>query len=159
MTIVNPQITDTVAPPSLPSAQFDGVLEQALARAANDAVAAQQQFYILAQAATTQSVATMLSIDTAATSLQVQKDLDGATAALRSRGAATSVEDLSVQGDDVIRASSVAHEMNALGETYCRNLMRVVQIVATSVCATAMVARPEQFDLYAPILEAIKKLV
>lgn len=155
MTIVNPQITDSVVPPSMPSVRFD----DALARAANDAVTAQQQFYVLAQAAATQSVAAMLSIDTSATAVQVKKDLDDATTAVLTSGSTVSADAASPLGDEVVRTSAIAREMNALGEAYCRNLMRVVQLAATSACATAMIARPEQFDHYAPILEAIKGLV
>lgn len=157
MTVVNPQITDVVSSPI----NAGEAIEHALAKAAADAVAAQQQFYVLAQAATTQSVATMLSIDTSATAIEVKKDVSEAAAAVRAHGPATIDIKASSHGGaaEVAGVSSVAREMTALGEAFCQNLMRVVQIAATSACTTAMIARPDKFDTYLPILEAIKKLV
>jgi hypothetical protein len=157
MTVVNPQITDVVSS----SASVREAIEHALVKAAADAVAAQQQFYVLAQAATTQSVATMLSIDSSATAVQVKADLHNlhdAAAAVKSH-APNAGDEIAPSHGEVVRGSGVAPEMNALGEVYCRNLMRVVQIAATSACTTAMIARPEKFDTYLPILEAIKKFV
>jgi len=154
MTIVNPQITDVVSSP----VNAGEAIEHALARAAADAVAAQQQFYVLAQAATTQSVAAMLSIDTAATAVEVKKDVSEAAAAVRAHAPATiDIKASSHGGAEAAGVSSVAREMTALGEAFCQNLMRVVQIAATSACTTAMIARPDKFDTYLPILEAIKK--
>jgi Killing trait len=49
---------------------------QALANAARNAVAAQQQAQVTAQAATTMGVATMFSLDTASTGVAAQKEID-----------------------------------------------------------------------------------
>jgi hypothetical protein len=155
MTIVNPQITDTVSSP----VTAEEAIENALAKAAADAVAAQQQFYVLAQAATTQAVAAMLSIDTSATAVEVKADVDKAADAVRAHAPAASDAGASSHGGEVARLSGIAGEMNALGEAFCGNLMRVVQIAATSACMTAAIARPEHFASYQPILEAIKNLV
>ncbi|PYQ26303.1 MAG: hypothetical protein DMF56_25210 [Acidobacteria bacterium] len=155
MTIVNPQITDAMAP----QVNAREAIENALARAAADAVTAQQQFYVLAQAATTQSVAAMLSLDTSATAAEVKAGVDKAAAAVMLHARAASDETASSHGDEVAYLSGIAREMNALGEAFCRNLMRVVQIAATSACLTAAIARPDQFDSYRPILEAINNLV
>lgn len=152
MTVVNPQITDAVSSPV-------EAMEWAHAKAAADAVTAQQQFYVIAQAATTQSVTTMLSFDVSATAAEVKKDLHEAAAAVRAHAPAASGDQTQSHGDDAPRLSGLAHEMNALGEAYCANLMRIVQIAAVSACTTAMIARPEKADAYLLILEAIKKFV
>jgi hypothetical protein len=49
---------------------------QALANAAQNAVAAQQQAQTIAQAAITQGVATLYSVDTAAVGLATEKEID-----------------------------------------------------------------------------------
>jgi len=49
---------------------------QALSNAAHNATNAQQQSYVTAQAATTQGVATLYAIDTAATGVATKKVLD-----------------------------------------------------------------------------------
>jgi len=162
MTVVNAQITDAVAPSSASESSpktFVEALEAALARAAADAVAAQQQFYVLAQAATTQGVAAMLSIDTAATAEQVKSRTEEAAASVRSAPAEEDEAVAAGPAQEVIRGSAIAREMNALGEAFCRNLMRVVQIAATSACLTAMIAEPDEERRYRQVLEAIKSLV
>ena len=75
-TAINDQITDSVtqsnvqtlgdAPAMAMGALFQATA-QALANAAHNATAAQQQSYVTMQAATTMGVATLYSIDTAAT--------------------------------------------------------------------------------------------
>lgn len=74
-TAVNDQITDAITQSSVKvlgeaPAQALGALyqatAQALANAAHNAVNAQQQSYVTAQAATTQGVALLYSVDTAA---------------------------------------------------------------------------------------------
>jgi hypothetical protein len=49
---------------------------QALANAAHNAASAQQQAQIIAQAATTQGIATLFSVDTAALGLAAKKEID-----------------------------------------------------------------------------------
>lgn len=73
-TPVNDQITDAVTQsnvkvlgdaPAMAMGNLFQATSQALANAAHNATAAQQQSNITAQAATTQGVATLLSLDTA----------------------------------------------------------------------------------------------
>ena len=75
-TAVNDQITDSVTQanthvlgdaPALAMGNLYQGIAQALANAAHNATNAQQQSYVTAHAATTAGVATLLSIDTAAT--------------------------------------------------------------------------------------------
>lgn len=74
VTAVNGQITDAVTQanlkvlgeaPAMALANLYQVTAQALANAAHNAVSAQQQTNVTAQAATTMGVATLFSIDTA----------------------------------------------------------------------------------------------
>ncbi len=73
-TPVNDQITDAVTQsnvkvlgdaPAMAMGSLFQATSQALANAAHNATAAQQQTNVTAQAATTQGVATLLSLDTA----------------------------------------------------------------------------------------------
>lgn len=81
-TSVNSQITDSVSQvntkvlgdaPAVAMGNLFIATSQALANAAHNATNNQQQSYVTMQAATTQGVATMLSIDTAATGEATQK--------------------------------------------------------------------------------------
>jgi hypothetical protein len=74
-TAVNDQITDSVSQanvnvladaPAVALANLYQATAQALANAAHNATHSQQQSYVTAQAATTQGVATLYSLDTAA---------------------------------------------------------------------------------------------
>lgn len=78
---VNDQITDSVTQvnlqvlgdaPAIAMGNLFQATSQALANAAHNATAAQQQSNISAQAATTMSVATLFSIDTASTGMATQ---------------------------------------------------------------------------------------
>jgi len=62
--------------PALVLANLYAAIGQALANAARNAVAAQQQAQVTAQAATTMGVATMYSLDTASTGVAAQKEID-----------------------------------------------------------------------------------
>lgn len=84
-TAVNDQITDAVtqAQPRVVADSAAAALgflcqavAQSLANAAHNATNAQQQSFVTAQAATTMGVATLYSIDTAATGKATQKILD-----------------------------------------------------------------------------------
>ncbi len=77
-TAVNDQITDSVTQasvkvlgdaPAIAMGNLYQATAQALANAAHNATANQQQAYILMQAATTQGVATLLAVDTASDSV------------------------------------------------------------------------------------------
>ena len=81
-TMVNDQITDSVTQantkvlgdaPAMAMGNLFIATSQALGNAAHNATTAQQQSNITAQAATTQGVATLYAIDTAATGVATQK--------------------------------------------------------------------------------------
>ena len=81
-TAVNDQITDSVTQantkvlgtaPAMAMGNLYQATAQALANAAHNATNAQQQSYVTAQAATTQGVATLYSLDTASTRIATQR--------------------------------------------------------------------------------------
>ena len=81
-TAVNDQITDSVTQantkvlgdsPALSLSNLYQASSQALSNAAHNATTAQQQTNVTAQAATTQGVATLYAIDTAATGMATNK--------------------------------------------------------------------------------------
>ena len=83
-TAVNDQITDSVTQantkvlgdaPAVAVGNLYQATAQALANAAHNATMAQQQMYVTAQAATTQGVALLYSLDTASTGIAVKKIL------------------------------------------------------------------------------------
>ena len=83
-TAVNDQITDSVTQantkvlgdaPAIAMGNLYQATAQALANAAHNATMAQQQMYVTAQAATTQGVALLYSLDTATTGIAVKKIL------------------------------------------------------------------------------------
>lgn len=83
--IVNPQVTDSVTQanvkvlgdsPAIAMGNLYQATAQALANAAHNATAAQQQNYVTAQAATTMGVSTLYSIDTAAAGATVEQLLN-----------------------------------------------------------------------------------
>ncbi len=85
-TAVNSQITDSVtqsnvqvlgSAPAIAMGNLFQATAQALANAAHNATAAQQQTYVTAQAATTMGVALLYSLDVAATGIATKKLLGG----------------------------------------------------------------------------------
>jgi len=83
-THVNSQITDSITQtntqvlgdaPAVAMGNLYQATAQALANAAHNATMAQQQMYVTAQAATTQGVALLYSLDTASTGIAVKKIL------------------------------------------------------------------------------------
>ncbi|MCY1549669.1 Killing trait [compost metagenome] len=83
-TAVNSQITDSVSQvntkvlgdaPAVAMGNLFVATGQALSNAAHNATNNQQQSYVTMQASTTQSVATMLSVDTASTGVATGKVL------------------------------------------------------------------------------------
>jgi hypothetical protein len=173
MTVVNPQITDAVTQanvkalgeaPAMAMGAIYQTLAQSVGLAMHNAVAAQQQMNTIAQAATVQGIATLYSLDTAATAEGVQKILKDSTAAVK---AALPAVDMSVhrvaQPDDVAYgtralADAFAASLHAIGEATTHNLLRILQIAATSACITAMIAQPEKTASYEDVLAAIKKI-
>ncbi len=100
---VNSQITDSVSQvntkvlgdaPAIAMGNLFAATSQALANAAHNATNNQQQAYVVGQAAATEAIATMMSIDTTVTSLAAKKALDetgtGPAAATPPQAAATS---------------------------------------------------------------------
>lgn len=85
-TSVNDQITDSVTQanvsvlgdaPAMAMGNLFQATSQALANAAHNATNNQQQSYVTMQAATTQGVSTLLSIDTASTGMATKDILKG----------------------------------------------------------------------------------
>ncbi|MEM9458284.1 MAG: RebB family R body protein [Myxococcota bacterium] len=81
-TAVNSQVTDSITQvntkvlgdaPAVALGNLFVATSQALSNAAHNATNNQQQSYVTMQAATTQSVTTMLSVDTASTGVATQK--------------------------------------------------------------------------------------
>ncbi len=81
-TSVNDQITDSVTQantevlgtaPAVAMGTLYQATAQALANAAHNATVAQQQLYVMAQAATTMGVSLLLSLDSAATGAATKK--------------------------------------------------------------------------------------
>jgi len=81
-TAVNSQITDSITQantkvigdaPAIALGNLFIATSQALSNAAHNATNNQQQSYVTMQAATTQSVATMLSLDTASAGIATEK--------------------------------------------------------------------------------------
>jgi len=90
-TAVNSQITDSVTQantkvlgdaPAVAMGNLYQATAQALSNAAHNATAAQQQSYVTTQAATTQGVATLYSLDTASTGKATQAILSSKVAGL-----------------------------------------------------------------------------
>lgn len=84
-TAVNDQITDSITQantkvlgdaPAIAMGNLYQATAQALANAAHNATNAQQQSYVTMQAATTQGVATLYAVDTAATGVATQDILN-----------------------------------------------------------------------------------
>lgn len=178
MTVVNPQITDSVTQPNIkvlgeaPAVAMGNLYQataQALGNAAHNAAAAQQQIFITAQAATTQAIATMLSIDTAATARTVAD-----TKSFVATPDVASSPDVTIPIRELAEsragsAAEVAYGMHAtmdafsaslesIGAAVTSELLRVLQIAATSACLTAMIAEPEKASNYEEVLAAIKKI-
>jgi hypothetical protein len=64
------------AAPAVALRDLYSAIGQALANAARNAASAQQQAQIIAQATTTQGIATLFSVDTAALGLAAKKEID-----------------------------------------------------------------------------------
>jgi len=85
-TAVNDQITDSVSQPNVqvlgnaPAIAMGNLYQataQALANAAHNATNAQQQMFVMSQAATNMGVALLYSLDTASSGLATKKILGG----------------------------------------------------------------------------------
>ncbi|MES2195391.1 MAG: RebB family R body protein [Pseudomonadota bacterium] len=76
--------------PALSLQSLYGAIGQALSDAAKNAANAQQQGNVLAQAATTEGISTLFSIDTATLGIAAREELDKAKASL-SRGKSSKI--------------------------------------------------------------------
>ncbi len=76
--------------PALSLQSLYGAIGQALSDAAKNAANAQQQGNVLAQAATTEGISTLFSIDTATLGIAAREELDKAKAGL-SRGKSSKI--------------------------------------------------------------------
>jgi hypothetical protein len=187
MTIVNPQITDSVTEanvkvlgdaPAMAMGNLYQATAQALANAAHNAVATQQQVVITAMAVATQGVAMLYSVDTASLEAGAQHDVDDAVSSIKAavppQALKTSPEVVSAIGqlakgsvgaaDDVaygMRAvmSAVSASLDNAGAATVNNLKRVLQLAAMAACFTAMVAHPEKAASYEEVLKAIKSII
>jgi hypothetical protein len=178
---VNPQITDSITQtnvkvlgdaPAIAMGNLYQATSQALANAAHNATTNQQQINITAQAATVQGIAALYSLDTAATADRIKGEVTEAASAIQA--AATPTPDLLapirqlVQGtsgsaDEIaygmrVTMGAVASSLEALSAASTGQLIRILQIAATSACLTAMIAQPEKASGYEEVLAAIRSL-
>ena len=171
MTVVNPQITDSVTQanvkvlgeaPAMAMGVLYQTVSQSLGMAMQNAVYAQQQMNVTAQAATTQGIAQMYSIDAAASAEATHKVLKESAAAVEAAAPPVTLP-AHAQADDMAygtraMADAFAASLQAIGEATTHNLVRILQIAATSACVTAMIANPDKAASYDEVLAAIRKI-
>lgn len=182
---VPPAIRDGAAvhPPTLGEATIGAIANlyqataQALSNAAHNATAAQQQTNVIAQAATTQGVATLYALDTASAGdayeelLRAQplhKDIvdshattgSQVEAVLSDRNALDAHAHAAVDAGYDVRPvmTAFADSLDRLNETLHRQLLGVVKLSATVTCFAEMIKAPEKFDQYEKVLAAIEGL-
>jgi hypothetical protein len=193
-TAVNDQITDAVTQTNVKvlaeaPAMAMGSIYQSIAHATGilfeNAVYAQQQQNVIAQAATTQGVMHIYSIDTtaagnAATKVAISPEallanVEQASAAAKataSAEASTQLEAATKMADQATleNAADFAHALHACadgmaaalevaGQAAFNNQMRTLQLAGTAACVEAMLRNPDKADAYATVLHAIKDLV
>lgn len=170
MTVVNPQITDAVAPETLQQgnvamANLYLQYSQAVSLAAHNAASAQAQGYVTMQAATAAGIATLYALDSASTGEATKKIYSDATRAVHEATPATAAPALpsSKVSDDfpyAMRTCGVAYAaaLDAMSAALSRNCQRALEIAATAACFAAMVANPDKTDQYNEVLKAIRTL-
>ncbi|MBN8738965.1 MAG: RebB family R body protein [Xanthomonadaceae bacterium] len=196
-TAVNSQITDAVTQTNVKvvaeaPAHAMATVYQSLAHSVGllfeNAVATQQQQNILAQAATTQGIMQIYSLDTIATATGVAKE-DGvlgptqsAAAALKAAlppaAAVTSAGGISSQIEQAVKlaldstlqhsgdvaygvraaAGALAAALESTNRASQQNLLEMIKNAATTACLTAMIALPDKAAAYEDILDTIRKL-
>lgn len=196
-TAVNSQITDAVTQTNVKvvaeaPAYAMATVYQSLAHSVGllfeNAVATQQQQNILAQAATTQGIMQIYSLDTIATATGVAKE-DGvlgptqsAAAALKAAlppaAAVTSAGGISSQIEQAVKlaldstlqhsgdvaygvraaAGALAAALESTNRASQQNLLEMIKNAATTACLTAMIALPDKAAAYEDILDTIRKL-
>jgi Killing trait len=169
---VNAQITDSVTQantkvlgeaPAMAMGTLYQTMSQAVGLAMQNAVQAQQNMNIAAQAATVQGIATMYSIDTASAEAVHKNVRESATAVEAAMPPATVALPHIEGANDVAygaraMADAFAASLHAISEATCHNLLRILQIAATSACVTAMIAQPDKAASYEEVLAAIRKI-
>ena len=192
---VNDQITDAVTQSNVKAvseapAYAMGTIYQALAHSTGilfeNAVNNQQQQNILAQAATTQGIMQIYSLDTAATAAAAAK-VDGLLGSARTAAGAvqSALPPTVAQASGVDRqieqavklaldanlhhGGDVAYGVRAAGDALAavlerinranqQNLLETSKLAATTACLTAMIALPDKAGAYEEILDAIRTL-
>ena len=192
-TVVNPQITDAVTQanvkvlgeaPAMAMGSIYQSVSHALALLYQDAVTGQQQLQITAQAALTQGVMLLYSLDTASDAgpQRVESAMNDTAQALNDAAATKNAQlagEVSGQVKDAVnfaqdkvlgaigdfaygqRACSDAFvaALVQVGAAQHKQRMQVLQEAASAVCLSAMLKSPEQAEAYAELLERIKRLV
>jgi len=182
-TPVNPQVTDAVTQsnsvptygqaPAMALAYLYQVTACVLANAAQNAVSAQQQSAITAQAATTEAVVQLYAIDTANKSPALDaapSSRDMATAAALpetlAHGAGVAAPHHVVGFDHAGPWAHAAHELMGAVASALRefeqvaqetNMATIKQAATTAVLAN-MIKAPERFEQYQKILDLIEEL-
>jgi hypothetical protein len=143
-------------------------LAQATANAAHNATNAQQQAYIVAQAATTMGVSMIYSNDTAATGEAINKIFKDSTAELQRVAQAATAEVAApsavsgAPGDIAYGMRAVmdafAASLEALGEPIYHGMLHVLQLAATASCLAAMIAQPDKASSFEEVLAAIRRM-
>lgn len=181
---VNPQITDAVTQTNVKvlaeaPALALGSIYQSLAHSTGilfeNAVNAQQQQNILGQAATTQGIMQIYSMDAVADAVDIARMLgtsDAAVTDLRKVSAVNSQiteavrftldSNLLHSGDVAYGARAAADALGAAIERVNRAnyeaRLQLIKQAATTACLAAMVRNPDKADAYAAVLETVKQL-
>ncbi|EKE67528.1 RebB family R body protein [Gallaecimonas xiamenensis] len=182
-TSVNTQITDTVSQsnvkviadaPAVAVANIYQAMAHAIGLSFENAVNAQNQQAVVSQAATTQGVIQIYSLDTA-TSAEGVKEMLGTSAdrvqAASLGGVNTQIMDAIQQslravvdsaGDVSFAVRSAAEAMqttlNDISAANYRGALHTLQLAATATCLRLMLADPTQADAYAKVLEEVRSL-
>lgn len=180
---VSSQVTDAVTQTntkihgSAPAASLDNLYmatAQALCNAAHDAVAGQQQNAVLMQAATTQAVMQLLSIDSAAKAAATGQDSSGGphapVAAVSAAAVARIKQDVELPNkpgfDHIGPWSQVVRDIMKAEADALLDLQRVsqeagmamVKQAATAAVLVQLIKAPDQLESYRKILELIEAL-
>lgn len=194
-TSVNPQITDALTQSRTKvlaeaPAMAVGALYQALAHSTGlmyeNAVAAQQQQNTIAQAATTQGVMQIYSLDTATTGISATQAVLGDAADALDTGmqasaahAASALGDrLNAQVEAAVRldneivlahaaevaqavrtcSDAMAAALQSVGQALHEDRIRTLKLAATAVCLRGMLSDPSKAADYAAALAVIERL-
>lgn len=190
-TPVNGQITDAVDEanpkvlgdaPAIAMGNLMVATSQALSNAAHNAVNAQQQSYVTSQAATTQGVSTLLSVDTATVGVgpaaEMARQMQAvAVASPAPNTAFTAVPNAAMAPQaldfaDKLEAGGAAHWANAVREVMAaftdaldglqhlnqESNMAVLRQAALAATLVRMISAPEKLDEYEKMIEVIKAL-